>query len=797
MVARSMLCFVIFLAAMLAWQAQRVPTPLETDAPASLFSAMRAMQTVEAIAQHPHPTGSVEARRVRDTLVGRLRALALHDVHVQHAAVAVERHRSGRALITGAHVENVVAVLPGTTPAVPAILLMAHYDTVPGSPGAADDSLGIAAILEAVRALREDVQRRHDVIVLLTDAEEVGLLGAHAFFEQHPLATRVGFVINLEARGSRGRAMMFETAVGNGSTVAAYAGAAPAPVANSLMGFVYRRMPNGTDFSVPAAQGIPGLNLAITGAQFDYHAATATPAHLDRGSVQHMGDELLAAVRGLMATPRLPEAEADRVYGDVLGLRLWHHRPAHGWLVVAAIVLPLAFVLWRQRRAWTWPALLRGALFGVWTLLATALVARTVFRVLGGGSAATLTENRELLARFAVFAVAEITALAAVVLFGAVVALRGQVRPLWLWLLPLLAAAVCSLSGGFDAVAWILAALVVVTGLISLRRTTPNDWALGLLGTGAIVALIAQACAPELLPVFGWPLVPLALALVLPASFALRSIVQAACATLAMAQLMHIGVQLFIGVGYGLPEVLALIAMLSAIVLAPQLAAGVLESRVIVFAGIPAVVAGVAMLWLVVGDGVSERHPRISQAFHLAAGADEELHWHAAALPNLDAWSRQALGSDARRDEAVAAPFFPQLWVAEVTPLQASPNRISLERVGGSFSLRLVPPPETRELRVRLHTQAPLGDVRIEGIAVPMFGDGSHEAQLRWQAPPADGLELRFESKAASGRLAVDVAAFIDRWPEGGASLPPRDPRTMPWGFSDGQLRLDRREIGW
>lgn len=797
MTARSILCCVLILAAALAWLAQRLPAALAEDAPASVFSAARAMQTIEAIAQRPHPSGSAEARRVRDTLVERLRALALQDVHVQRAVVAQERRRSGTPLITGAYVDNVVAVLPGTESASWAILLMAHYDTVPGSPGAADDSLGVAAIIETVRALRDDAQRPHDVIVLLTDAEEVGLLGAHAFFEQHPLAARVGFVINLEARGSRGRAMMFETAVGNGPTVAAYATAARAPVANSLMGFVYRRMPNGTDFSVPAMRGIPGMNLAITGGQFDYHAATATPAHLDRGSVQHMGDELLATLRGLMEVSRLPEAGADRVYGDVLGLQIWHHALLQGWLVVAAIVLPLAFALWQRRHVMRRSALLRGALFGVWTFLAAALAARTVFWVLGGGSAATLTENRELLARFTGFAFAEVATLATVMLLGAIAALRGPVRPVWLWLPPLLAAAVCSLAGGFDVVDLILAALVVAVGCICLRRTAPDGWVLGLLGFGAGVAVLAQAFAPEVLPVFGWPLVPVAIALLLPGSSGLWRVVRMLCATLAMAQLLHIGVQLFVGVGYGLPEVLALIAMLSAIVLASQLAAAVMEPRAAAFAGVPAVAAVAAMLWLSIGDGVSERHPRISQAFHLAAAADADLHRHANALPTLDAWSRQVLDGEVTRDQDVASPFFPQLWTVQVPPSRGGPNRISLEREDGSFTLRIVPPPETRELRLRLQTQASPSRVEVEGVAVPMFGDGSHEALLRWQSPPVDGLVLRFESEAVSGRMAVDAAAFIDRWPEDATPLPPRDPQTMPWGFSDGVLRLDRAEVGW
>src|SRR5690606_4622401 len=75
---------------------------------------------------------------------------------------------------------NLVGVLPGRDPALPAVALMAHYDTVPTSPGAADDSAGVAAVLESVRALRARGSADRTLVVLLTDAEEIGLDGARA-----------------------------------------------------------------------------------------------------------------------------------------------------------------------------------------------------------------------------------------------------------------------------------------------------------------------------------------------------------------------------------------------------------------------------------------------------------------------------------------------------------------------------------------------------------------------------------------------------------------------------------------
>ena len=78
---------------------------------------------------------------------------------------------------------------------------MAHHDTVPGSPGAADDAMGIAVALEVARAIRAQGQPHRDLILLFTDSEELGLDGSRAFFAQNPLAERTGMIINLEARG--------------------------------------------------------------------------------------------------------------------------------------------------------------------------------------------------------------------------------------------------------------------------------------------------------------------------------------------------------------------------------------------------------------------------------------------------------------------------------------------------------------------------------------------------------------------------------------------------------------------
>jgi hypothetical protein len=285
------------------------------------------MADIAAISAQPHPTGSTEDARVRAYLLQRLQALGL--TTEQQAGPLSER---ARARLTrwrvpppaGARAVNVIGVLAGRDRAAPAVLLMAHHDTVAGSPGAADDSAGVAAILETVRALRTGTPPARDLIVLFTDAEELNSDGAAAFFAAHPLARRVGVVVNLEARGGGGRALMFETGPDNGPMTSLFGRGVRGPSANSAAVLVYRLLPNITDFSIPKKAGAPGFNFAFLGRPGLYHAPQATPSAIDPGSVQHIGAQTLDIVRALVQAPALPAKGADRVFSD---LGCWASRP--------------------------------------------------------------------------------------------------------------------------------------------------------------------------------------------------------------------------------------------------------------------------------------------------------------------------------------------------------------------------------------------------------------------------------------------------------------------------------------
>jgi len=156
-----------------------LPSALPVTSSDTLFSADRALALLAEISREPHPTGSPEHDRIRTYLVDRLRALG-----VEPEVQVTTSFTQDEAVVWSATVRNVIARVPGLT-STGAVVLRAHYDGAPLSPGAGDDALGIATVLETVRALLAGGPLPNDIIVLLTDGDELRLLGSHAFADHH------------------------------------------------------------------------------------------------------------------------------------------------------------------------------------------------------------------------------------------------------------------------------------------------------------------------------------------------------------------------------------------------------------------------------------------------------------------------------------------------------------------------------------------------------------------------------------------------------------------------------------
>ncbi len=205
-----------------------------------------------------------------------------------------------------------------------------------GGPGVSDDGAGVAVVLELARAF-SGKPTGNDIVFLITDGEETGLRGALAFAERHPLMSRIGVVVNFEARGASGPAMMFETGPGNAGLLGVYARSVARPSANSVTYEVYRLLPNDTDFTVYRKRGLTGFNFAFTNSASLYHSARDDLHGIDPRSLQHMGDQALA-VAGVLADADLDrlKSESNASFFDVFG-----------WFTVvwpAAINVPVAVV---------------------------------------------------------------------------------------------------------------------------------------------------------------------------------------------------------------------------------------------------------------------------------------------------------------------------------------------------------------------------------------------------------------------------------------------------------------------
>lgn len=345
---------------------QAVPSPVPANAPDSVFSSARAMSSLVEIARQAHPVGSAEHARVRDYLVGRLQEMGL-DPSVETATAMVR----GGSRVRAATVRNIVTRIPGTA-STGAVLIDAHYDGAGLSHAAADDGAGVVAVLEAVRALTAGPPLKNDVIVLLSDAEELGLMGAVAFAEQHPWMTDVSVVIDLEMRGAGGPSIMFQTGADNGWIVRQLQAGDPDAFANSLSYEVYKRLPNDTDFSVYKRAGRQGLDFAGIARAHVYHEAFDTPENLSEGTLQHHGVNALSMLRQLgnadLSTVTAPNVTYITV--PVLGLLVY----PTSWIIplTAAIllltVLGFALVL---RKGGTLPGVLGGL---VVSLVAAAVV---------------------------------------------------------------------------------------------------------------------------------------------------------------------------------------------------------------------------------------------------------------------------------------------------------------------------------------------------------------------------------------------------------------------------------------
>lgn len=317
----------------------------KADTPLTEFSTERAFTHLREITKRPHYVGSTEHKTVQQYIVGQLEELGLK-TEIQQQVGINSKWRAGTTA------QNILARIKGTDN-TKALLLLSHYDSSPHSSlGASDAGSGVVTILEGLRAfLAKNEKPKNDIIILISDAEELGLLGADAFVKHHPWAKDVGLVLNFEARGSGGPSyMLMETNGGNMNLIKKFSQAKPRyPVATSLMYSVYKMLPNDTDLTVFREDGnIDGYNFAFIDDHFDYHTAQDTPERLDATSLEHQGTYLMPLLTYFaQADLNTLKSDTEFVYFNLPVLGMVYY--PFSWmlpLLIAVIVLFIALLIY-------------------------------------------------------------------------------------------------------------------------------------------------------------------------------------------------------------------------------------------------------------------------------------------------------------------------------------------------------------------------------------------------------------------------------------------------------------------
>ncbi len=313
------------------------------------FSTERALIPLKEITKAPHYIGTKEHARVRNYLISQLEELGL-ETQVQEGFVINPKWKSLDKP------KNIIAQIKGSENGK-SLLLLSHYDSaLTPSYGASDAGSGVVTILETLRAYKASGKKpKNNIIVLFTDAEEVGLDGARLFVNNHPWAKNVGIALNFEARGSGGPSnMIVETNGGNKNLIKAFMEAdVKFPVASSLMYSIYKMLPNDTDSTVlREGADIDGFFFAFIDDHYDYHTANDTYDNLDVNTLQHQGEYLLPLVHyfGDSDLNQLKSSE-DYVYINLPFFKMFSY--PFTWvfpMLLVAIVLFIVLIIYGLRK---------------------------------------------------------------------------------------------------------------------------------------------------------------------------------------------------------------------------------------------------------------------------------------------------------------------------------------------------------------------------------------------------------------------------------------------------------------
>jgi len=618
-----------------------------------------------------------------------------HDTHVSGSQVA--------------YVQNIVATIRAAEPG-PGVLLSAHYDSVANSPGAADDGAGVASLLEIARAITSGAAPRRSVVLLFTDGEEAGLCGATAFAARHSIKDVAALTVNIDARGSSGPGVMFETGPKSAALLGAYAASAPKPVATSLMPALYKLLANDTDFSVFKRAGQPGFNFALVDNLLSYHTGADVVSNLQLGSLQHLGASALAIARRFSEQPPDKLTDEERIY---FNLGPWFTTYSAGWampLGALALALSVAAIVFglRKRRMTA-----RGLVLGV-----------LAFPVVGA-----------------------ITAILSTLVWGALLLIHPQYR--------LLPYGETYNSPVYRVAMSAFALAVIVTIYNRLQRKTGWEslWAAALLWSGAL-ALGLAAVAPGASYVFAWPALAGSIGLLVLTGMGWQFnswnglILLGASSVIAILLMLPVVRLLYMLFALGFLAPAVLILTFLCILLLPQWEA----VRCWKPGAAPFAAAAACIVLLGAGaltSKTSKSAPLPSGLLYAASSETRKAMWLSPSR-RLDEWNRGVLGTNpARQACATVLPGLPgECFVAPGDYASLLPPRMELlndSKVGEFRTVRFRVWSQRRAAAMELAFERDAELVSVE-VANQSLDIGSAQGEggpvLRFLAPPTEGIEL-------------------------------------------------------
>ncbi|WPW26469.1 M20/M25/M40 family metallo-hydrolase [Streptomyces atratus] len=745
----------LLLTAVAAMLPLRTAEPRPASAPVGDFSATRAVARLGGIAKVPHPAGSAAQSDVREYLVGELRKLGLRP-EVQ-TRVAPSR-ADGNPAIVGS-VSNIHATIPGKK-STGRVLVVAHYDSVPIAPGAADDGSNVAAILEIVRILKAGPQLRNDIELLFTDGEEQGLLGAQAFVDAEAGTRRAAVpqqtvVVNMEGRGPSGPVVMFQMA----GTGLAPAVRASGTLTTSFSAAIYELLPNDTDLTVFDEAGMRGLNFAFMDGSAHYHTAHDDIARLDPASVQDMGDAALAAVRQLGGSDLSrsgPDATYFSLFATVVSYPAWLVLPL---AVVTLLGVPL--LLWFGRRRGLSPdGAGRAAMTFPLTLIGAAVIG------LAGWWALGLARPDFVLSEGSMFHLG---------------------RYAW-------------------GEALLLLVLLVAWYRWARRKASPLDIVVGVLGWFALLAVVCAVLLPGAAYLFTWPaLIGLAFVAV-PLRFTSvnspwRAVAGAVTAVPAVALVLPVVLLLLPALGLSLTAAPLVLAALLAALLLSLLEP--LPPRRAVTAGMLAVaVAGVGTLSVGTAlDGYSADEPRPVSLGYVLESDTGKATWVSLGDTSQPAVGKILTGEPARYDDRIPplAGVALSNGAAKAAPLDTprTKNASATEADGvRTIRVRIQAPADAHSIDVHADTgDHQILDATVEGAKLaggPKHPQGDWDWSFSYAAPPADGIEVVIRTRG-KGPLPLRVVSTAVGLPDGaGAPAPDADRSWASWPSVAGQTFVVR-----